>query len=178
MILSPHFSLAELSWTGHREIDNTVPPALLPALIRTARGLEHVRILLGVPVIVLSGYRCAALNCIVGGSMTRASLEVLLRTQGGGPALATAIQRMRERKYQETDSQHMRAEACDFIAPRYGSPFNVCRLLEASDLLFDQLIFEQGWVHASFIRIGDPRHTVLTYKDGIYSAGLTRSINL
>ena len=67
MILSEHFSLEELTLTSHREIDNTPPDGLLPKLQCLARGLEHVRLILGVPVLVTSGYRCPALNALVGG---------------------------------------------------------------------------------------------------------------
>lgn len=67
MNLSPHFTLEELTATQHREIDNTAPPEVVANLKRTAQGLEEIRTLLGVPVIVSSGYRCPALNKAVGG---------------------------------------------------------------------------------------------------------------
>jgi len=67
MMLSPHFSLEELTATQHREIDNAPPPEVVQQLKRTAQGLEEIRLLLGVPVIVSSGYRCPALNKAVGG---------------------------------------------------------------------------------------------------------------
>lgn len=67
MNLSPHFTLAELVATQHREIDNDPPLEVVAALKRTALLLEAVRTRLGVPVIVSSGYRCPALNAAVGG---------------------------------------------------------------------------------------------------------------
>lgn len=67
MNLSTHFTLAELTVTEHRNIDNTAPGSVVEALTRTARGLEGLRTLLGAPVIVSSGYRCPALNKAVGG---------------------------------------------------------------------------------------------------------------
>lgn len=67
MMITPHFSLEELTATQHRGIDNTAPPEVVERLKQTALLLEQVRIRLGVPIIVSSGYRCPALNAAVGG---------------------------------------------------------------------------------------------------------------
>lgn len=140
MQLTEHFTLDELTVTSHREIDNTAPIDIVDKLKVVARGLEHVRLLLGVPVLVNSGYRCPALNSAVGGA---------------------------------ADSQHMKGEASDFIAPAFGTPYEICCALEASDLRFDQLIFEGTWVHASFVDYRMPRRSILTWKKGIgYEVGL------
>lgn len=69
-MLSAHFSLDELtaSDTAARAgIDNTPPADVLDALRHTATGLEAVRVLLGAPLHVSSGYRSPALNKQVGG---------------------------------------------------------------------------------------------------------------
>lgn len=69
-MLSPHFSLDELtnSDTAARAgIDNTPPPDVLETLKHTCTGLEAVRVLLGAPLAVSSGYRSPALNKLVGG---------------------------------------------------------------------------------------------------------------
>ncbi len=66
-MLTPHFSLAELTATQHRGIDNTPDLAALGCLRQTALLLEQVRTRLAVPIIVTSGYRCALLNAAVGG---------------------------------------------------------------------------------------------------------------
>lgn len=60
-------------------------------------------------------------------------------------------------------SQHTRGEACDFTAPGYGTPLQVCRAIVAnkSKIGFDQLIFEGTWVHVSFVAAG-ARGQVLT----------------
>ena len=68
--LTPNFTLSELtaSTTGTRlGIDNTPPPEHLEKLTMTAELLERVRMVLGVPVTVTSGYRCMRLNIAVGG---------------------------------------------------------------------------------------------------------------
>ena len=69
-MLSPHFSLDELtaSDTAARAgIDNTPPADVLETLRHTATGLEAVRVLLGAPLHISSGYRSPALNKLVGG---------------------------------------------------------------------------------------------------------------
>lgn len=140
MDLTEHFTLDELTVTSHRAVDNTPQPETVDKLRATARGLEHVRLVLGVPVIVTSGYRCPELNDLVGGS---------------------------------ANSQHMRGEAADFVAPRFGPPLAVCRAIAASDIRFDQVIWEGTWVHVSFVEDRKPRGQVLTWVKGQgYSAGL------
>ena len=64
-----YFTIEELtrSATASRlKIDNTPPPEAVTALTRlTERLLDPVRELRGGPLIVTSGYRCAALNSAV-----------------------------------------------------------------------------------------------------------------
>jgi hypothetical protein len=50
------------------------------------------------------------------------------------------------------NSDHLTGHAADFVAPAWGDPIKICRLLqsEMATLKFDQLIFEVGWVHISF----------------------------
>lgn len=78
IMLSPHFSLDELlvSETGARLGINNIPPAkLMPNLENTALKLEAIRALLGNKgVVVVSGYRCPALNKAVKGSNTSAHM--------------------------------------------------------------------------------------------------------
>lgn len=57
-------------------------------------------------------------------------------------------------------SQHTQGLACDFTAPFFGSPLEICRAIVASRIVFDQLIFEGRWVHISFS--AKPRRSVLT----------------
>lgn len=70
MTLSEHFTLDEFthSQTATRMGASNDPPLeLLPALKRTAKGLEAVRTLLGdLPITVSSGYRSPMVNNLVG----------------------------------------------------------------------------------------------------------------
>lgn len=67
--ITEHFSLAELTRTstGTENDPDVQSGANLVRLAETI--LEPIRALLGVPLIVHSGYRCAAVNKAVGGSI-------------------------------------------------------------------------------------------------------------
>lgn len=67
-------------------------------------------------------------------------------------------------------SAHLTGHAVDFNCYGFGRPIEVCRAIAGSDLAFDQLIEEGGWVHISF----DPRmrRQVLTRRPGGYALGL------
>jgi len=64
--VSEHFLLSEVEVTQHRNIDNSLPPELLPAAKNTAKLMERVRSLLQSAIIVNSWYRCRELNIAVG----------------------------------------------------------------------------------------------------------------
>jgi hypothetical protein len=71
MKLSQHFTLAEMTVTQHRELDNTPAPEVIANLTRLAEFLEQVKTLLGgKPIIVNSAYRSPAINASVGGKPT------------------------------------------------------------------------------------------------------------
>jgi len=125
MQLSPHFTLAELTASNKAQqlgIDNTPPDELLPRMMLLAELLERVRVELGCPVSVTSGYRCQRLNMAVGGV---------------------------------TSSDHTQGHAADVIAPNFGTPYEIAKLLAplVSDLGIGQLILEgvkgKQWVHIS-----------------------------
>lgn len=60
------------------------------------------------------------------------------------------------------DSQHTKAQACDFVCPTYGTPGDVFARLSGyvKMLGIDQVILEGTWVHVSFTL--NPRYEVLT----------------
>ena len=66
MQLSEHFSLEELTYTDHREFDNTPNDAELENLKRMAEFLEEVRSLLGKPLLINSCFRSELVNNSVG----------------------------------------------------------------------------------------------------------------
>jgi len=70
-------------------------------------------------------------------------------------------------------SQHVQGLAADFVCPGFGTPLEVARAVQRSDIDFDQCILEFGrWVHLSFS--AEPRGRVLTIYDAEqgYLAGL------
>jgi zinc D-Ala-D-Ala carboxypeptidase len=70
------------------------------------------------------------------------------------------------------NSQHMKGEACDFIAPLFGDSRAIASFLEGfmGQLGIDQMILEKTWVHVSFTL--NPRKQILTCRDGKYFPGI------
>ena len=65
--MTPHFTLAELTHTDHRTLDNTPTPDELANLKRLAEFLETVKTTLGgKPVMINSAFRSKAVNDAVG----------------------------------------------------------------------------------------------------------------
>ncbi|MFJ2987856.1 D-Ala-D-Ala carboxypeptidase family metallohydrolase [Collimonas sp. NPDC087041] len=77
-----------------------------------------------------------------------------------------------------TTSAHSFGLAADFVCPGFGSPLAICRKIAASDIMFDQLIWEGSWVHIGLATAdAKPRRQVLTAhfspgKSTTYTPGL------
>jgi hypothetical protein len=70
-LLTPHFSLEELTVTDHREFDNTPDDSEKNNLKRVAELLEQVKSSLdGKPIMVNSAFRCKQVNDAVGSKDT------------------------------------------------------------------------------------------------------------
>lgn len=75
---TPHFTLAELTRTDNeklREENYKAGCAILFKMSQLAFFAENVRKIINCPMIITSGYRCAALNKAVGGSKTSQHLK-------------------------------------------------------------------------------------------------------
>lgn len=71
MNLSAHFTLDEMTFTDHREFDNTPNEVEIENLKRAAQLMEKVRDLLGgKPIIINSAFRCKQVNDAVGSKDT------------------------------------------------------------------------------------------------------------
>jgi len=71
MLLTPHFTLEELTATQHRSLDNTPNSSEINNLKRLAEMLEEVKDLLdGKPIMVNSAFRSKAVNDAVGSKDT------------------------------------------------------------------------------------------------------------
>lgn len=75
-------------------------------------------------------------------------------------------------------SQHLKGEAVDFTAIKFGTPLQIVQFLSTKmeELEIDQLILEHTWVHISFAisprRL--PRRNILTLLNtGEYAKGIT-----
>ena len=87
--MTPHFTLAELTHTDHRSLNNTPNPGELANLKKLAEFLETVKTTLGgKPVIISSAYRSKAVNDSVGSKDTsdhRLGLAADFRVPGMTP---------------------------------------------------------------------------------------------
>ena len=87
--MTPHFTLAELTHTDHRSLNNTPNPGELANLKRLAEFLETVKITLGgKPVMINSAFRSKAVNDAVGSKDTsqhRLGLAADFRVPGMTP---------------------------------------------------------------------------------------------
>lgn len=85
---------------------------------------------------------------------TALGLEAVRVRLGGCPIIVSSGYRCLElnRALGSKDtSQHVKGQAADFIAPRFGSPQEIVYALRDSGIDFDQLILEfRRWVHVSF----------------------------
>ena len=71
MNLTEHFTLAELTHTDHRELENTPNESEIKNLYRLAEFLETVKTVLGgKPIMVNSAFRSEAVNTAVGSKNT------------------------------------------------------------------------------------------------------------
>jgi len=48
-------------------------------------------------------------------------------------------------------SAHCLGLACDFVCPEFGTPYEVALAILKSDIRYDQLILEYGWVHVGLL---------------------------
>ena len=87
--MTPHFTLAELTHTDHRSLDNTPNATELVNLKRLAEFLETVKTTLGgKPIMISSAYRSKAVNDAVGSRDTsshRLGLAADFRVPGMAP---------------------------------------------------------------------------------------------
>lgn len=78
MNLTPHFTFEELTFSStavRNELVNKPSEKILANMQVLAAGLEQVRELLGFAMHINSGYRCPALNQIIGGAKRSAHID-------------------------------------------------------------------------------------------------------
>jgi len=120
--MTPHFSLEEFTQSdtaARLSIDNDLPIELREAAQKTLEMMERIRFHIDAPITITSGYRCKALNGVIGS---------------------------------KPGSDHTLAFACDFKAPKAGTPYDIAKSLAPviGIVGVGQLILEFGtWVHVS-----------------------------
>ena len=70
---------------------------------------------------------------------------------------------------------HCHGLACDFVCPAFGTPSQVALATLGSEVEYDQLILEYGWVHVGLAQAGSAcRRQVLTKRSpsSAYEAGI------
>lgn len=147
MQLSEHFTLAdfERSSTARRlGINNTLPPELLNDAIDTAQFAERVRAVLS----------------------AKAGRDVPMIVSSGYRCQAVNVARRGQKK-----SDHMLMLAIDFVAPKFGPPYEIAKFLstKVDALGIGQLIFEgvngARWVHISRKPVERLVNRVITISD-------------
>jgi zinc D-Ala-D-Ala carboxypeptidase len=142
MRLSEHFTLAEMTTTQQRGIDNTPGPVEIERLQELCRTiLEPLRRSFG-PIIITSGYRCPELNARIGGSKTSAHmLGLAADCHAWDPGVAI-----------EDMARWLAASDLPF------------------DQVIDERSGRSRWLHVGLPRPGHaPRRECLLYRDGVYS---------
>lgn len=139
MLLTPHFSLEELTTTSltKYKIKNFVEAQMhMGSMYQLAGFAERVREIVGHPIIVTSGYRCKELNIAIGGSLA---------------------------------SQHLYGEAIDIVCKKLSvkSLFNRIKKsdLKYDQMIIETNNSGSEWLHIS---IGSKKQR-LEYRNGKYT---------
>jgi hypothetical protein len=124
-----HFTMAEFirsDIAARRGIDNSLPASLVPAAMQTLEMLDRIR-----------GFLSQAAG---------RDVPMLVSSGYRCPTLNLAVG-------STSTSDHCKAAACDWTAPTFGTPLEICEALApmVSMLAIGQLIHEFGqWVHTSW----------------------------
>jgi len=150
-LLSPHFLLREFTRTSHKMIDNMPTAEDVYRLARLCNWvLEPLRSQFGA-LHVNSGFRCPALNNLVGGSSTSAHLRGCAADVV--PASTVSIGQM---------MAWLSTSAVPF-----------------DQSIDEQNVMGDGWLHIAILApgvIGNPRRELLTMREGKYSPWLETGV--
>lgn len=203
-LLTPHFALKEFTASAtarEHGIDNTPPPEAVENLRALCiHTLEPLRMALGLPVIITSGYRCKALNHLlvchsnksqhmegcaadfyvgqpqVSGSKFQVPSETdgpgsKFQVSGGGDAPGSKFQVSRFKHLEhETGESPMEHET-----PRQRLIRAFRQIITDDSITFDQCIIYPTFIHVSHVRNGKNRRKLTRgFGNGTYAA-LTRA---
>lgn len=105
-------------------------------------------------------------------------LEQVRRLLGDAPILVSSGYRSEELNKAvggSKKSAHIQGLAADFTAPQVGKPFDVARKIAASDIAYDQLIYEyETWVHIGFAAASPRRQNLSIFTGTAFLPGILR----
>lgn len=141
---------------------NLSPHFTLAEFTRTSKSADNTPSPVIVDALILTADRLEKVREILGG------VPLLINSAYRSPTVNKLVGGSR-------NSQHCKGEAVDFTCPTFGSPYRVVAMIIASGIPFDQLIYENTWVHISWNhRGGELRNEVLTFKGLVYQKGLVK----
>jgi zinc D-Ala-D-Ala carboxypeptidase len=111
-------------------------------------------------------------------SLVAAALEKVRKLLGDNPIAVHSSYRSAEVNRAVggvVTSAHCHGLACDFVCPAFGTPAEVALAILKSDIEYDQLILEYGWVHVALAQEGSlSRREALTKRSKLaaYEAGI------
>lgn len=138
MKITPHFTDDEFEFTTHRNVVNRLPPDLEGNRLKTLQMMERIREYLS--------------------NVARRDIRINISSGYRCEKLNTLIGGSKT-------SNHVSAEACDWQAPDFGTPLQICLTLApmVQVLNIGQLIQEYGrWVHTGSAPV-KPINRILTY---------------
>jgi len=150
MQLTPHFTLEEFIATTHRNINNQLPVGLTQNALLTCNMLERIRTFL----------------------QMQSGREIPIYLSSG-----YRCKQLNDAVGSRDSSDHVKALAADWVAPAFGTPYDVCVALQpqVSNLDIGQLIHEFGrWIHTS---AGTPKagvNRIITISNSGTQPGIVR----
>lgn len=142
--MTPNFHLSEFVRSNHAArmgVSNALPAALMPAALQTLAMMQRIRDRL----------------CVLAGRDIPVTITSGYRCESVNAAVGS-----------RSTSDHLRAAACDWRAPAFGSPTEICIALAplVGELEIGQLINEfpgsNGWVHTSTRTPTLPANRIIT----------------
>jgi len=147
--LTPNFSLEEFTATNHRNIDNSLPIDLVANATATCEMLERIRA-------YLNNIKPGTIMPLTSGYRCKA----LNKAVGSGDT-----------------SDHLKALAADWSARKFGTPYEVCRVLAPvmDELGIGQLIHEYGaWIHTGVSKPSKLINRIITISKMGTQVGIVR----
>lgn len=164
ILLTPHFALLEMteSRTAKKHGIENIPPVEAVGNLKQlcVYTMEPLREILGLPIIITSGYRSEALNRILAHSSKRSA-----HLEG------------RACDFYVGWSQNLngRGQSGDVLSPRQRL-IKAFRLIITSDAIdYDQLIIYPSFIHVSYISKERNRHSIMEAKGCGKYRSLTRT---